>query len=315
MTSLSVCSASQPGIAILFLLTTGWAAGCLGARPPTPVVTASPDLAERAATTLEATLADTRGWERIHAAEALSALGDEAGLVRTKFLAEAAAAPDPRIGVWRVLASTTVDPTDRRQWVDLIEAIAASPEAPDRWQAIESLGKLSHAADPSLRESLRTLAQQAEPNQALLVWWALDAAGERDARSHILEALTSVDPAVRRRAAYILRWIGMGDPQAATAVSDALSHEPRGTPAEWYLLTTSLRLQPADSAERQRRVEVVAQQATPAARLEACQALMHFLKPEDLVRFVPLLDAPEADVRIGGAWLISHVLNRATRTD
>ena len=111
--------------------------------PPLSLPASNPDAA-LAREALEQIFQDSQaGWSRIHAAEAMSAVG-LADDIRTRLLAaltEWQRSPQ-RIGAWRVLAATARDSGERQKWIALVEGVSRDATAPDRLQAVESLGKL-----------------------------------------------------------------------------------------------------------------------------------------------------------------------------
>ena len=71
----------------------------------------------------------------------------ESGKIVELFQPEADTAPAPyRIGVWRVLARSSIG-EEQHRYVERIRAVLHDPQAPDCVSAAESLGKLN-AAQP-----------------------------------------------------------------------------------------------------------------------------------------------------------------------
>lgn len=249
----------------------------------------------------------------IHALEALVELGGQEKvrrLLRARLpeLEQSAI----RVGVWRVLAGMAAGAEEQAFWSAKIEAAFLDPQAKDRLQAIESLAKLGQVRSPRVIAAARTLRSELPEPDAIFPLWALVVGGDAGALTQLVGSLQSPDANVRRRAAYVLRWVRPSAEWARRSLVRALDEEPAGTLPQAYLLCTaiSLELAPARSADWAAMLEAFLPQASPGLTLEACQALRLVQGPAEIVRLAPLLEHPHGDARIGAAWALLHVLEQ-----
>src|SRR6185312_11487848 len=136
-------------------------------------------LTARARTVLHHFFDTDRTGVRVHAAEAMAATG-EARVVREQLTRERAGneASIHRVGIWRLLAGTAINPYDRTQWIERVEGAFLNPRAADREQAVEALGKLNHRARGKTREALRARAASEPEAEAVPAWWVLQLTNE-----------------------------------------------------------------------------------------------------------------------------------------
>lgn len=269
-------------------------------------------LEAKARAVLREVLATDQTWVRVHAAEALVANG-EAAAVRELFLRERPGdeATIYRIGVWRVLANTAPDAADRAAWIARVEQVFLDEKAPDRSQAVETLGKLGHGVTGEVLAAVRKRAAEAAEPDTIMPLWALAHAGEPDALKRLAVALKSPDATVRQRTAYALRWLKTREPVVRRAVAVAAANERADSPAAAYVWSAALTLGSTSGREAVwlERLKGVLANGSAGARYEACQALMHRLKRGDIPLLMPLLDDKDPDNRVAAAWTILHVLN------
>lgn len=258
-------------------------------------------------------LREEEGWVRVHAAETLIALGSST-ISREAFLADLPAleASSVRIGAWRVLAASAATETERAAYVGKIEAVLQCKDAPDALQAIESLCKLQIPPTGRILALIRDITEGPEGVRPL-AFWADHLAGDPTAPARIAELLGSTDPVVRLRAAYALRWIKPSGHSIGSWLANVAQKEPPDSTAFAYLLSATLVLNPDSplldvwllAAARVRDT------GTAAARFEICQALLVHLSRMTPADFLPLLEHPDADSRIGAAWVIIRSQERA----
>ena len=249
-------------------------------------------------------------WIKIHAAEALIA-GGEAIAMRERFLRLVPTVDTLpyRVGVWRVLANTSPTAADRAECVVQIEQIFLNPKSPDRSQAIETLGKLRcRLTGPMLDAARRTAAEGPEPLK-VLAYWSLHLTGESGSLEKLLDMIRSDDGDKRAVAAYALRWLRDLDPAAMTVLARAADREAEGTRAKAYLTSAAFALE-ADPARRtawRAALDKIVATGTMETRFEVCNGMVQQMAAEDLPRYVPLLDDPGADTRVGAALTILYV--------
>jgi HEAT repeat protein len=279
------------------------ASGC-GATPP------SSALVERARTVLAADLARETAFVKVHAAEALIALGEKSE-PRRVFAAELPAANEVRpyrIGVWRVLALSSSSPKERAEWIARLEAVVLDEATMDRVHAVETLGKLGHASSGRVRAAIGQMAK-GPAAVAVFAQWVLHLAGDRAALPAIVAALASDDPAARSRAAFVLHWLNIKDSDTLAALDRTAEREPAdavGYPII-HCAAVALDANPVRTPARLAILEKVLATGTAGARYHASQTLMRRYTAADFPKLAPLLDHAEGDARIGAAWAILHI--------
>ncbi|HEX7630751.1 MAG TPA: hypothetical protein VF388_01355 [Lacunisphaera sp.] len=269
-----------------------------------------PALPSRARAVLERALREETGFVRIHAAEALLDTG-HGEAVRPVFAGTGASATaaTARIGIWRVLALASQTDAERAEWIGRVRTVALDPAASDRLQALETLGKLHVRVAPEDLRTIRNFATQATIAEAPMAWWVLHLNGAPDALAHLVESLSATDPVARLRAAYILKREHLTGDKIHAALTRAWSAEPADSIAYPYLLcalatlTTQRELQ-QDYIDRLSRLL-----ATPTAsgRYEMSLTLMQVWPEKNATRLEAILDAQDADTRVGAAWAILHL--------
>jgi len=267
-------------------------------------------LAERAHAVLAEALANEKAFVKVHAAEALIALGEQ-DEPRRVFRAERPAADEIRpyrIGVWRVLAASSATPAERAEWIARVEAVVLDPATMDRLHAVETLGKLGHAPGGRVRAAVEAMAKGSEA-EAVFPHWVLHLAGDPAALPAIVAALDSADPAARLRAAYVLRWLNINDATTRAAMARTAGREPSASIGYAIVLGAAVTLDadPARTPGWVAALEQIIANGSTGARYDACQILMRRYTTADLARLAPLLDHPDGDARIGAAWAILHV--------
>ena len=276
----------------------------------------SPALAQRAKDVMLQALRGEKGIVQVHAADALVAFV-ELDAVRAVFSAQLPIDPASpfRVGAWRSLAGAALSPADRATWVKQIEREFLDRKSTLRVGAIESLCKLGHVASGEVLEAAREMAATGSDADAVFARWALHLAGDTSALSRVAGALTSTDPAARLRAAYVMRWTKPRDPVLRAKLARAADSESSDTIAYPYVLSAALALQadPARMETWQREADKIIAKGATGPRYEICQTLMNRIGPGDLAPYLPLLDQPEGDARIAGAWLVRFVLEKSER--
>jgi hypothetical protein len=127
--------------------------------------------------------------------------------------------------------------------------------------------------------------------------------------------LTSGDPALRRGAAYALRWLHASDPAMRQALARAAATEPAGTSAYPYILGAALTVDadPTQTAAWTAKLNnAFLASGPPDVRFEASWTLRHRYHVVDLPRLAAMLDLPpqENDTRVGAAAVILVTLGR-----
>ena len=261
-------------------------------------------LQARAIAHLEAAMTKEDGLPRIHAGDALVAVGDPLP-AHASFASDSPANGNPayRTGVWRIRAKSAQTPAEKAKWVGRLESVAVDPAAKDRLQAIEGLGKVGAPISDATRKVLRALAD-ANGRERPFCLWALAANGDPMTAPKVMVLLDSPFDVDRLRAAYILRHLRSTDPQILTAVAKAAAHEPEGSPAWIYVQGAALVLHadPANNATIRDRVWKTYLGGAAGERYEAAQAL-GAAKAVPESAFEPALKE-SGDPGIGAAWAI-----------
>jgi hypothetical protein len=257
------------------------------------------------------------GWSRVHAAEALSAVGfaDEIRARVLATLAEWERSPQ-RIGAWRVLAATARESVERQKWIDLIAEVSREVAAPDRLQAVETLGKIGAIPSANTLASAREYASLLPASEALFPFWALTVAGDKVAAGRLRSALSDSDAQVRRRACYIIRRLPSVSPQLREALAHQVAQEPTDTAARPYLLTAAitLKLEPERHTEWRSELERLWPKASGAVRLEVSHALRKQATPEHLAFWREHIRSTDISTRVAAAWSMLEIASRPERS-
>jgi hypothetical protein len=257
------------------------------------------------------------GWSRIHAAEALSAVGfaDDIRACVLTTLTEWERSPQ-RIGAWRVLVATTRDSAERQKWVDRIAGVAREVAAPDRLQAVETLGKIGAIPSANTLISAREYASLLPAAEALFPFWALTVAGDQVAAARLHSALSDSDAQVRRRAGYIIRRLPIVSPQLREALAKQVAQEPKDTAARPYLLTAAitLNLQPERHTEWLSELERLWPNVSGAVRLEISHALRKQATQEHLAFWREQIRSTDISTRVAAAWSTLEIASRRERS-
>lgn len=270
------------------------------------------NLVETAKAVLSEALQRERGWTKIHAGDALIAVG-EAEMACREARRELAGSNLPyRIGLLRILSAGSPTPEERAKWRLLIEEVFLTGSGIDQATALETLCKLGWT--PSTRElsAVRAFPKTASEADTVLSWWALYLAGESSALEHMAAALDSGDDNTRLIAAYGLRRLNVRRPEILYELRRAADREPVNSASYPYIVGAVFTLG-ADSERSsfwQTQLEHLLDSGPAPARSEACQALMRIYGRSEAVRFEPFLRFSDAEVRIAAAWAILFVLEQ-----
>jgi hypothetical protein len=273
-------------------------------------------LRDRAARELHDALAVEARWIKVHAAEALLAVGDsdDRDAVRRAFEAELAAKgdePEYRIGVWRVLAQAA--PADRDRWVRRIADAFLDAAGPDRLHAAESLGKLGYRARADEIDAFERAARSGANPLAANALWVLVNSGRADAEPRLADLVATGDAATRATAAYAVRYLRTVSPATWTKLTAALA----AGRAEG-LVRASLAAAGfvhATSSQRPAFRFALEQAARGDADMksEVCGALAMAGDAADVALLTTLVGDPHVDVRVGAARAILAIDRGAPR--
>lgn len=270
------------------------------------------------AATLRQLMWEQPRYVKLHAAEALLALGHQEG-VYDAFVAEESAhgdVPQYRVVIWRVLARSAATETQRAQWCRRIVEAFLQPHGPDRLHAVESLAKLGYQIPPEEVAVFNEAATGEDEGLALFARWVLARNGktEQHARS-ISNYLRSDDPITRLRAGYILRHLDMLPASVRNNLFDAAKAEPADSVANAYLAASAFviakRSELADHVAAWRdRGENLAIHGSASQRAAVCQGFAESGTNQDLPLMRRLLGDEDPDVRIFAVYAIAKIESR-----
>lgn len=186
-------------------------------------------VAAKALALVQRALESEQRWTKVHAAEALLAVG-RPGEVARAFegeLARHGGEPQYRIGIWRVLAQAAGDQTGRQRWIRKIADAFLDTAGPDRLHAAETLGKLGYRASTNEIAAFEDAARGADGPLAANALWVLTTSGRAGADTRLAALLARsgagsgapIDDGTRATAAYAMRFL----PALSPAASDALA--------------------------------------------------------------------------------------------
>lgn len=267
-----------------------------------------------ARSTLREALARENGFVKVHAAEVLTAYGDR-DRVRAVFLQQAENHAEElryRHGIWRTLALSAENSSQRAAWLERIEKVVLDPSSPDRLHAVESLAKLGGPHSAAVLAATRQWYNHAPEEETPMLEWVLWQAGEHEVETALRHRLASPTLVSRLRAAYVLRQIRTMDPSTLAALSAAADAEPVDSAARPIIIASAflLRASPERLPAWRSILEEMAAQGPPSAAYDALQGLMGVYHTADLARILPLLQHAHGDVRIAAAWTILDVTSR-----
>jgi hypothetical protein len=265
-----------------------------------------PKLQERALAVLRAALQEGKGFEKVHAAEALLWAGHPEG-VQEFFLGLERAEPEAsyRVGIWRVLYRTHVgDPAAQAAYLAKIVAVFSDPAAKDQGGAAETLGKLKYAERSQV---VLDLAEQSTDDKRVSARWILANSGKEEDEMRLAELLSSTNPQDRFYTAYALRHLNPIRPATLARLQSLAAAEPADGEVRYYVLSA---LNTHLSAEQRGPVQADLLKymgtGTTDQRYESCMGIgLSSTATEDMVPVAEkLLDKVPTDERIGGAFVL-----------
>ncbi len=266
-------------------------------------------VAQKARATLQRDLETLQGWQRIHVAETLIALGAGEAAARA-FEADKNRPPQEgfeQIGIWRVLAASAATPQEREEQIAQIEGVFLNPQENRRLHSLETLGKLGVVPQGALLEGIRAYIETATLPDAVFGHWVVALTGDQASIGKIVAALEDEAEGTRLRAAFALKRLGVDTPTALRNLDAAARRESPDSVAFAFLLGAAyaLNADPAAQAERKAQLRVLLEKGGPAnARYEAAQCLLGTLSSPEAVALAPLLEHEDYAARAGAAWLI-----------
>jgi hypothetical protein len=253
----------------------------------------------------------------MHAAEDLVLLGEPEPLAAIQAdLPKLATEPIFRIVLWRIqarqatAAGRSMDPWTRR----IAAVFFAAPDAPDRVNAAETLGKLGYNPPAAERPDFEPVAQ-GDSLLALHARWVMAGADDEADEQALAGFLTDQDAKLRGDAAYALRFRPKVRPATRDLLISAAEREPAGSSARSYLFSSALFH--ADEPRRPqllREVRIYVENGSAEDKFEAMNVLALVGGPDELDRLSRYLkpvgryDDSDADLRVAAGNAILHIV-------
>lgn len=266
------------------------------------------ELRDRCVSLLRVASDTQTAWVRVHALEALIGVEDR-GRIFSKVLASFSSDGGSRIGEWRILARCC-PAGERSRWLARIEECFVEQDFPVRLTALESLCKLDCALSGEALRKAQLLAEADLSSEYPFALWALQLSGLGRYEEKIAAILSLPDPALRKLAAFVLRWLKCKDARLLEVIVQALANETNVSEAYPFLLgaVLSLRADEGHPAAWKTRIEGMLESGSDEGRYEVCQALQQRRDPEFIPCLLPFLDLPNTDVNISAAAAIITAL-------
>jgi solute:Na+ symporter, SSS family len=300
-----------PLVAILLVVIGSFALPARAADQADNPVT--PKMRQAAVAVLRESLSDEESWTKVHTAEALIRLDYRRG-VKEEFdqeLAEHGQDDSYRIGIWRVLAQLTYDPSERDRWVGKIREAFLDLDGPDRVNAAETLGKLGYTVSEEDGEAFAVVSEGTPGIFVSMTRWVLAGDGANVSESKLVDLLDTDDEQTRLGAAYALRYRKTVSPSNWARLAAAADREPTDSHARPFLLAAAFVLAPDDKSPRFKRMLVeYARTGDKDARYELCEALADRGDGGDLGVLTALMKDSEADVRVAAANAVLRIGRR-----
>jgi solute:Na+ symporter, SSS family len=276
-----------------------------------PAITA--DDRAKALATLREALAEQPAFAKVHAAEALQALGyyTDVSPVFDEQLKVHGNEPHYRTGILRVLARTESRRDAREVNIARLRDIYFSDSSPDRIHVLEALAKLGYSAAREERSRFRELLPNEPDAEACLQWVFANSSAPDDIRA--LSALLDRDDAkVRGLAAYALRHLHQNLPNdVVQKLMGKAAAEPQSE-ARINLLAAAYVAAP-DATRAEQVKKMLLPYAQTGAAKEKYQLLLAVAErgtrdDADLAR--QLMNDADPDVRIGAAYALLRIDRR-----
>lgn len=275
-----------------------------------------PDQADprrRSLETLRYALREAKEWKKVHAAEALIWTGYPQG-VKEIFTSElASAGPGYSIGVWRVLARLEPKGTPNYKiYLDKIRRVATGPDGDERIGALETLGKLGYAGRDA--ETIEA-AKGTTGLLPIVARWVLANSGKPEDETRLVELLDMKEPLERGVVGYALRWLPKLRTSTRSKLKATIGKEPQDSVGRVYLVA-ALYVHASQKEDRQWARQELLKYITTGKeeeKYEAASVLGRWGERKDIPKLLPLLDDPDFDVQIGGAYAILTIDRRFPR--
>lgn len=285
----------------------------------------------RAVTTLREAVRDQEKFVKVHAAEACLGLDIVADVYSTFQAEETRFGQEPkhRVVIWRVLAQSAPDESEKQIWRARIAAAFLDEQGPDRLHAVEALAKLGHQILPSQRDAFQLAISGTDSGMDLFTSWVFarqplePQALESQPKpvSHelsIAEYLHSDDEVARLRAAYILRHLSGLTPKTRSDLFQRAKSEPEHSIAHAYLAGSALVVASRNDLDQEtvfwhaEVIRIASHASAASQRATACQSLAEVGTIADLSVLQNLMQDVDPDVQVFAAHATCSILARTT---
>lgn len=292
-------------------------AALLLAGSPAPV---DPAVAAKALALVQRALETEQRWTKVHAAEALLAIGRRGDVARAfeRELAQHGGEPEYRIGIWRVLAQAADGRSARDRWIRQIAGAFLDTAGPDRLHASETLGKLAYRAGEEEIAAFEEAARGANGPLAANALWVLTASGRAGAEARLAALLAptdasgaAIDAGTRATAAYAMRFLPALSPAASDTLAAAAVDDRSGGIVAASLLSAAFvhasgNRRPPLAAALERQVDT----GDADVKTEVCSALAMAGGDAAVPLLTTLLSDRSIDVRLAAARALLQIDRR-----
>jgi solute:Na+ symporter, SSS family len=269
---------------------------------------------ERAVDELQTALKNPSHLVKLHAAEALLALGygEKLHAIFENELKQDGDRPRVRIGIWRVLARTEVDKSLRVHYLSKLCETYLDPNSPDGIDAAEALAKLSYEIPVRDRPRFISRAQRSVGLRAPYCRWLMAVSGTDQDVRFLADLLDDRDAEVRGLTAYALRHLSDKLPLAVVAkLANTAIIEPE---SEHRVYLISAAYVTSRDTEQLKNFEQLltryAREGSGAEKYEAAVAVGIRGSNNDAPQLIELLSDRDANVRVAAANAVLRIERR-----
>ncbi len=285
------------------------------------VISADPALTQLALDNLHAVVAHDHDLPRLHAAENLAILGEPDPFAAIKAdVPKMVTQPVFRIVTWRVQARVAAHAgaSMKAQTDQVVAVFFMQPDASDRVNAAETLGKLRYNPPAAEAARFREVAETAKnPLLRMHARWVLAGNGKKAEEAALAAFLGDPDANVRGDAAYALRFRPHLHSETRKLLIAAAEKEAKGSYARCYLYTSAtLHAKKAERAPLLSEVEKYAASGNAEEKYESMNGLALYGTADEipmlrkyLAPAVPYVEA-DADIRVAAAAAILNIQRR-----
>jgi len=268
-------------------------------------------LRTRALRELRRALNEEVEFVKVHAAEDLLSLNQQAN-VHEVFAEEQRLhgdEPKYRIGIWRVLARSAQNATERKQYYSRIREAVFNPASSDRAQAVEALAKLRYQISAEDRPKFEKLSSETVSDEAPFHRWLLSVSGASSEINALAQLLDDPHDTVRGNTAYAIRHLhGKLSTDVAAKLANVVSRLPVSKSRVYVVSAAYVSARQENEVEKfKNELLEYATSADQDAKCEVTAALAERGDDNDIPLLIELLNDPSPDVRVGAAYAILQI--------